>query len=112
MSYRREPPKTMNNTTTIETPSDSPVSSMRLLGARGKSAISEWRRNHPEQALAQHLKDKAKKKERKHEAGQPAESQTKCVECGMVYDRMEAHIRGFRILKGNRGYRCICDKCA
>ncbi len=85
---------------------------MRLLGARGKSAMSEWRRNNPEKALAQHLKDEAKKNERKHEAGGRAETQTKCVECGMVFDRMEAHVRGYRILKGNRGYNCICDECA
>jgi hypothetical protein len=103
---------TLKTPTTAELEKPAPVSSMRLLGARGKSATSEWRRNHPEQALAQHLKDEAKKKERKHEAGQPSENQTKRVECGMVYDRMEAHIQGFRILKGNRGYRCICDECA
>jgi hypothetical protein len=82
------------------------------LGARSESATSKWRRNNPERALAKHLKDEAKKNERKHEAGGRAETQTKCVECGMVFDRTEAHVRGFRILKGNRGYNCICDECA
>jgi hypothetical protein len=89
-----------------------PVRSSVLLGARGKSAMSEWRRNNPEKALAQHLKDEAKKKELKHEAGGRAETQTKCVGCGMVFDRFEAHVRGYRVLKGNRGYNCICDECA
>lgn len=96
---------------TLDCPAGRRLAPVSGLGTRGKSAMSEWRRNHPEQALAQHRKDEAKKLERRHKAGGCDETQTKCVECGMVFDRTEAHIRGFRILKGNRGYRCICDEC-
>ena len=71
-----------------------------------------YRRTKPEKYRNQHDKDQAKLVARQHEAGQPSIQQTKCVECGMVYDRSEANIRGFRIFKGNKGLRCMCDECA
>ena len=86
--------------------------SAKRLGAGGESVMSAWRRNNPEKARAQQRKDEAKKRERRLIAGGRTETQTKCVECGAVYDRMDAQTRGYRILKGNRGYNCVCDECS
>jgi hypothetical protein len=117
-------------TTESPTTCGAAVRSSDLLGARHPAVIggkrnpeyTRWYRrmkpesvtnyNNSEKGKACRKRHAPKVKAAKHEAGQPAENQTKCVDCGSVYDRIEAHIRGFRILKGNRGYRCICDECA
>ncbi len=131
MSYRRELPKTMNNTVTLELPRDPPVSSMRLLGARPPSRIggkvnpeyARWyRMMNPDSVTKYNHSEKAKTCRKRHyskaqswlheQMGKRYENQTKCVECGQVFDRNEAHIRGYKMLPGNRGYRCICDECA
>jgi hypothetical protein len=75
------------------------------------SETTVWRRNNPEKARAQQNKDIANKKKRDRDVGIPSSRQTKCVECGMVYDRMGAHMLGFKFLTGCRGTRCICNVC-
>ena len=35
----------------------------------------------------------------------------RCVECGMIFKRDDAILRGFRFLK-NAGNRVVCDECA
>jgi hypothetical protein len=92
-----------------------------LIGGKRNPEYMRWYRrmnpesvtkyNHSEKAKACRKRYAPKVKAARHAAGQRDENQTKCVECGMVYDRMEARVRGYRILKGNRGYNCICDEC-
>lgn len=84
-----------------------------LLNGKTNPEYMRWyRRSKPEKYRKQHDKDQAKLVARRHENGQPAASQTRCVECGMVYELLEAHARGFRMLKKTGGHRCVCDECA
>lgn len=98
----------------------------RIDGKRNPE-YSQWYRQRNAAALATYnrsekaraCKDRyyRKVKESKHAAGQCTETQTKCIECGMVIERAEAYLRGFRVFAGpvkggGRGYRCICNECA
>lgn len=92
-----------------------------LLGTRPPSKINgktpaeyrRWyRRAYPEKYRKQHLKDEAVKADRYHESNKRAHrDECKCVECGIIYKRDDAILRGFRFLK-YAGNRVICDECA
>lgn len=91
-------------------------------GKRNPEYTRWYRRMKPESVTNYNRSDKAKAcRKRNYEKAQSKlhdlkgkryENQTKCVECGQVFDRNEAHIRGYKMFPGNRGYRCICDECA
>lgn len=86
---------------TRETPSPAP---------RQKPAVGARRKRSREKIREYNKKAWAKLAPRLRDNGRPAKSQTKCLWCGMVYDRLEARLRGFKIVHRFRnGTRCICD---
>ena len=92
-----------------------------LLGARPPSTINgkrnpeylKWyRRTKPEKYRQQHNRDVELKKQADHNANKRAfRDECKCIECGMIFKRDDAILRGFRFLK-NAGNRVVCDECA
>ena len=106
----------MNTETDIKTAGTPPIASSDLLGARPKLTNAEylrkWRRENPDKYRAQHDRNEAIKAERYHEQNKRTHrDECKCVECGIIYKRDDAILRGFRFLK-NAGNKVICDECA
>lgn len=79
-------------------------------GTTAAEARKKWRQENPDKYRSQHIKDESVKAERYHEANKRVHTdECKCVECGMIFKRDDAHIKGFRFIGR---YNCICDECA
>ena len=92
----------------------------KINGKRNPEYTRWYRHTNPEKVTRYNCSEKAKAcrkryypklKKLRHPEGQCTESQTKCIECQTIFDREEAKMRGVRFLKGNRGYRCVCNVC-
>lgn len=83
------------------------------LNGKANPEYSRWyRRANPEKYRKQHDRDEAIKKHRDHEANKRVfRDECLCAECGMIFKRDDAILRGFRFLK-YAGNRVLCDECA
>lgn len=77
------------------------------LGARDWKAYRRiWNKTHPKSLKAAQKKLRTKK----HEQGEIVnQAECKCTVCKSVFNRDEAHLRGYRFLSR---YVCVCDECA
>jgi hypothetical protein len=81
-----------------------------LLGARDwKEIRRKWNREHPESMKAAQKRLAAKRRE---QGIVHTQNECRCLSCGMIFNKDEALLRGFKTFKCNRDYRVICDECA
>jgi len=118
----------MNNLNSFEQPAAiTPVASGERLGARPPACLPSgktnpeyvrwYRRLHPESVKNYNASEKRKAclkrfYEAEHDQNKVArKDECRCVECGMIFKRDDAILRGFRFLK-YAGNRVVCDECA
>lgn len=82
----------------------------RIGGLTSAEYQREYRKKNAAKYREQHNKDVSKRKQKKHEyLGTAYPQECKCLECKMVFNRDDAHARGFRFFGR---YNCVCDECA
>lgn len=102
----------MNASTSTETCGASSLQPVvrRIGGLTSAEYQREYRKRNAEKYIEQHNKDASKRKQKEHEyLGTAYPQECKCRECKTVFNRDDAHARGFRFFGR---YNCVCDECA